>query len=100
MRKLSLKALVSLWCLFLFSAIMLGGCSLSKMQGKTEGQRITKEELKPLLDDPDTIVVDYRLQMHWEKSDQQIRGAVHENPFEEVASWSSRYPKDKHIILY
>ena len=97
---LSLKAPISLLSIFLFSAIVLSGCSFSKIPGNNKVTRINKEELKPLLDDPDTILIDYRLQMHWEKSDQKIRGAVHENPFAEVASWSSRYPKDKHIILY
>ena len=100
MRQISLRTLVCLLFLLVFSTVALEGCSSSKMLRKTDVPRITKEELKPLLDDPDTIIIDYRIQMHWKKSDEKIKGAVHENPSAEVALWAGRYPKDKKIVLY
>jgi rhodanese-related sulfurtransferase len=64
-----------------------------------DAPRITKEELKSRLGDPDIIILDVLVQDQWETVDQKIKGAVHENP-EEVDSWASKYPKDKTYVLY
>ena len=61
--------------------------------------KMTKEELKPKLGDPDLIIIDVLVQDQWETVDQKIPGAVHENP-EEVDSWADKYPKDKTYVLY
>ncbi len=60
---------------------------------------ITKEELKPLLENPDVIIVDVRYPKHWTESDLRIKGAVRED-YGEVKSWADKYPKDKPIIVY
>ena len=100
MRQLSLKVLISSLCLLLLLAITLEACSLSQIQRESKSKRITKDELKALIDDPDTIIIDVRLGIQWEKSEQKIKGAVHEDPLAEVASWAGNYPKDKNIVLY
>jgi hypothetical protein len=61
--------------------------------------RLTKEQLKSRLGDPDVIIVDVLVEEQWETTDQKIPGAVHENP-EEVESWATKYPKDKTLVLY
>jgi len=61
--------------------------------------KMTKEQLKSMLGDPDVIIVDVLVEEQRETTDQKIPGAVHENP-EEVESWATKYPKDKTLVLY
>ena len=78
------------------------GVSATPLMAKdiaAEAPRITKEGLKPMLGDPDLIIIDVLVQDQWEAVDQKIPGAVHENP-EEVDSWADKYPKDKSYVLY
>jgi hypothetical protein len=86
-------------CLSLFSLVMQA-CALGGMQSRAEVRRITKEELKALLDDPNTIIIDVRQEGDWQQSDRKIKGAVHEDPIKEEESWTRKYPKDKNIVLY
>ncbi len=61
--------------------------------------RITKEELKGMMDSPDVIVVDVRAGHDWKASDQKIRGAVRLNPGS-FDTWSDTFSKDKTLVLY
>jgi hypothetical protein len=62
-------------------------------------ERITVNQLKEMLGRPDVVIVDVRDPISWDKSDQKIQGAVREDP-ENLAAWTSKYPKDKTIIFY
>jgi rhodanese-related sulfurtransferase len=61
--------------------------------------RMTKEELKAMLDNPDIIIIDVRYGKDWTGSDMRIKGAVREDP-NDVKSWVDKYAKDRLIILY
>ncbi len=61
--------------------------------------RITKEELKNKLDNPDVIVIDVRTDKDWGDSTLKIKGAVREDP-ENVISSMDRYPKKKTLVFY
>lgn len=61
--------------------------------------RMTKEELKAMLDNPDLIIIDVRAATDWAGSDMKIKGAVREDP-NDVKSWVDKYAKDRPIILY
>lgn len=61
--------------------------------------KITAEELKAQLGDPDLIIVDVRRAGHWKASDQKIAGAVREDP-RDVEGWAGKYAKDKTLVLY
>lgn len=65
--------------------------------GGEEIPRMTKEELKPLLGNPEVVVLDVRL--GGRNAPTRIPGAAYEDPGN-VGDWSSRYPKDKRIVLY
>jgi len=67
---------------------------------KEEVPRMTKEELKSLLGNPDLIVLDVRFGATWDKSQWKIQGAIREDPQAEVASWADKYSKDKTLVLY
>ena len=61
--------------------------------------RMTKDELKAMLGNPDLVIVDVRLGKDWTDNDSKIQGAIREDP-ESVKSWAEKYTKDKTIVLY
>jgi hypothetical protein len=60
---------------------------------------ITKEELKPIMEDPDVTIIDVRGGRDWTSSEFKIKGAVHADP-EKVADWNKQYSKDTKLVLY
>jgi rhodanese-related sulfurtransferase len=64
-----------------------------------EVPRITKEELKEMLEKPDIVVVDVRAESDWKASKMKIKGAVREEP-EKIDSWMDKYSKEKTLIFY
>jgi len=64
-----------------------------------EVPRISKEDLKSMLGNPDTVIIDVRLSGHLAGSDTRIQGAIREDP-EKVNSWMDKYPKDKTLVFY
>jgi rhodanese-related sulfurtransferase len=76
---------------------MVGGCAT--LAKSTDAPRITKEELKAKLGNPNFIVVDVRFGADWTGSDLKIKGAVREDPGA-VESWANKFPKDKTLVFY
>ena len=64
-----------------------------------EVPRISKEELRTLLGNPDVIIIDVRLSGDLADSDSKIKRAIHEDP-RNVEAWMSKYPKDKTLVFY
>jgi hypothetical protein len=64
-----------------------------------EVPRMTKEELRSLLDDPDVVILDVRTGGDWKGSEKKIKGAIRENP-KGFESWAHKYPKDRTLVLY
>jgi hypothetical protein len=77
----------------------LMGCA-QNLVGESKVPRVTKEELRSMLDRPDVIIVDVRLWDAWRKSEWKIKGAVRENPEGNIQSWMEKYPKNKTIVFY
>ena len=63
--------------------------------------RITVENLKKLLDDPESglVILDVRTNSSWEDSDFMIKSAIREDP-NDFDSWAKKYPKEKTFVLY
>jgi len=59
-----------------------------------EVPKISKEELRTMLGNPDVIIVDLR-----GGGDTRIQGAIREDP-QTVSSWMDKYPKDKTLVFY
>jgi rhodanese-related sulfurtransferase len=72
---------------------------LTPFAAADEVPRMTKEQLKALLDDPDVVVLDVRRGKGWKGSEKKIKGAVRENP-KRFKSWAHRYSKEKTLVLY
>jgi len=74
-------------------------CMLAQLAIAAEVPRMTKEELKTKLDNPDVVIVDVRVGKDWKGSEFKIKGAVRGNPAE-FSSWAEKHPKDKTFVLY
>jgi rhodanese-related sulfurtransferase len=79
-------------------SLVLWGC-FQNVALDTKTPRMTKEELKSMLNHPDLIIIDVRLEDEWKKARWKIAGAVREDP-EKLSSWVDRYPKDKTLVFY
>jgi len=64
-----------------------------------DAPRMTKEELKAMLGNPNLIIIDVRYGKDWTDSDLKIRGAVRED-WKCFDSWANKYPKDKTLLFY
>jgi len=76
---------------------MVEGCTMFERSG--DAPRMTKDELKARLDNPDLVIIDVRYGKDWTDSDLKIRGAIREDP-EAFDSWANKYPKDKTLVFY
>ncbi len=64
-----------------------------------EVPRMTKEELRAMLGNPDVVIIDVRTGNDWKASQSKIKGAVREEP-RQAKSWADKYDKDKTYVLY
>jgi hypothetical protein len=78
------------------SLVLVFGFSLASAK---DVPRMTTDELKTLLDNPEMVIIDVRTDLDWDKSTQKIRGALREDPHN-VDSWASKYAPEKTIVLY
>lgn len=100
MKQIRSKISACVWILPTLVLIALTGCSHLKPGEVGSVQRITKEELRARLENPDTIIVDVRTQRDWEKSDKKIPGAVWQNPSTDALAWVDAYDRGKSLVLY
>ena len=77
--------------------MILLGCKTIVLSA--DAPRMTKEELRAMLDSADLIILDVRYGRDWAGSNLKIKGAIREDP-DDVASWASKYVKDKALVLY
>jgi rhodanese-related sulfurtransferase len=63
--------------------------------------RMTKDELRAMLNNPALVILDVRSEIDWKDSDSKIKGAIREDP-ESVKSWAGKYSKEKEktFVLY
>lgn len=64
-----------------------------------EAPRMSKEELKALLSNPDLVIIDVRYGRDWTNSDAKIKGAVREDS-DNLKSWANKYSPDQTIVFY
>ena len=58
---------------------------------------ITKEELKPMLDDPDLVIIDTRRGRDWKSSEFKIKGAVRADA-KDIKKLAETYGKNKKYV--
>ncbi len=81
--------------------VLAAGTGLSSALSSKDVPRITAENLKKMLDDPESelIIIDVRTGSSWSKSEVMITSAVRENP-SDFDSWAAKHPKEKNFVLY
>jgi len=84
---------------FLFLTVSVIAPQARALLGPDDVPRMSIDELKAQLNNPDYIIIDVRKPEHWEKSDAKIKGAIREDP-RTVDSWLTKYPKDKTLVFY
>ena len=82
---------------FLVSLLLLGLYSQAALA--KDVAKITKEELKAKLNNPNVVIVDVRLGKDWKASEEKIKGAVRVEPAQ-VDTIASTYAKDKTLVFY
>jgi hypothetical protein len=87
------RLILALVMVFIFS-----GCATSPFADDAVS-RMSKEELRQRMGEPDVIILDTRTGSDWNDSDQIISGAVRAEP-KEFSKWADVYPKDATIVLY
>ena len=84
--------------MYLSAIFTVMALSLSPLAAADVG-KISKEDLKKMLDNPDVVILDVRTGKDWSASEFKIKGAVRANP-REFNTWAMQYPKDKKLVLY
>jgi rhodanese-related sulfurtransferase len=80
-------------------AVSLAFLAVGSLSFAQEAKRMTKEELKAMLDSPDLVVVDVRTGRDWTGSEKKIKGALREDPGK-LDEWAGKYDKGKTIVFY
>ncbi len=61
--------------------------------------RMSIEDLKAKLGDPDVVVLDVRSEADWNASKSKIQGALRQLP-SNTKAWAEKHDKDKTLVLY
>ena len=85
--------------ILLLNLVLLAGLAWAISAIGADVPRMTKEELRTMLDNPNVVILDVRTGSSWTESESKIKGAVREDP-EKVDAWANKYPKDKTFVLY
>jgi len=87
------------WVIMALGFLILTGCA-EKWSIQLTVPKMTKEELKSLLGNPDVIIIDVRAEDDWKEAKWKIQGAVREDSEKDINTWVNKYPKDKTLIFY
>ena len=85
--------------LLLGVSVALFGLGAQLAKATSPVAKMTKEELKTALDDPNVVIVDVRLGKDWKASESKIKGAIRVDAAQ-VLSLVDHYPKDKTLVFY
>lgn len=85
--------------LWFLTITLIGLLPFYAMASSDEVPRVTKDELKEMMQSQGVTLIDVRVDKDWNSSEYKIKGAVRQEP-DQLESWSAKYPKDKTIVLY
>ena len=92
--KLKMSKTVLILVIFVFLAGLAGKAAIAG-----DIPRITKDELKEMLGNPDVVILDARSGRDWSSSEFKIQGADRADPAD-FSAWAEKYPVEKTIVLY
>lgn len=92
-----MKIKLKLKLIFLLSILL--SILLTQVVYAKDVPRMTKEELKAMIDNPDLVIIDVRSGRDWKSSESKIKNAVREEPLN-AESWADKYDRSKTYVLY
>lgn len=92
-----MRRLIFMFLAAFSAAALLTG--MSKAPSAEQVPRITVEELRAELGNPDLVVIDVRSDRDWRRSDRKITGAIREDSAR-LQDWAGKYGKEKKLVLY
>ncbi len=78
---------------------IITSCFTAAYAASIEVPRISIEQAKKMLADPQVVIIDVRTARAWWKSPSKILNAVR-GELASMEQWASKYPKDKTLIFY
>jgi predicted sulfurtransferase len=87
------------WAIVALAFLIVTGCA-EKWSLQLKVPRMTKEELKSLLGNPDVIIIDVRVEEDYKENKFKIQGAVREDAEKDLNTWADKYPKEKTLVFY
>ena len=91
--KIMLKLLLVIW------GVAWGLAGAASVWAADDVPRISINDLKALLGDPQVVIIDVRQARDWQSSEYKIQGAIRQEP-SEFDTWADEYPKNKTLVLY
>ena len=79
--------------------LILGHAAWLNASDTKGAPRISAEQVRQLLDKPDTVIIDVRKPRNWWRSSKKILTAVREDP-STVDQWASKYTQNQSLIFY
>lgn len=79
--------------------VLVPDVSVMAMGKGPDAPRMTIEELRPHLGNPEVAIIDVRVDDEWTKSNEKVQGAVREDP-EKYNQWAVKYPQEKTLVFY
>lgn len=86
----------TIYILLAFTFVLAGAAPLL---AESDTLRITKDELKRMLDQPGVTILDVRRGKDWTSSEFKIKGADYVDPGK-YDKWVKNYSKNAKIVLY
>ena len=83
----------------LLMLLILGHAPWLNASDTTRVTRISADQVRQLLGQPDTVIIDVRKPRNWWRSGKKILTAVRENP-STVDQWASKYTRNQSLIFY
>ena len=87
------------WVIMALGFLVLTGC-VEKWSIQLRVPKMTKEELKSLLGNPEVMIIDVRIEDEWKEAKWKIQGAVREDSEKDINTWANKYPNDKTLVFY
>ncbi len=87
---------IAFWTCLLWLSLVVGNYALA---APPQADKMTKEELLPLLGRSDLTVIDLRFGRDWTDATLKIKGAVREDPMK-PGQWIDKYAKDRMLVFY
>ncbi len=85
--------------IILIAGFVAAGIAMSAITSADKVPRMTAEQLKSMMGNPDVVILDSRIDSEWNESPNKIKGAIRLNP-SSAKAMMDKIPKDKTLVFY